>query len=151
MQTTDLLTDELSFSDNIRQYLAQTAKWGRFLGIMGFIIVGLMAVLAFIIPQMLSTTELDTMGPAYNAGYKTGMTVTYLVFAVLMFFPCLYLLRFGKKMNIALQTHEQESFENSFENLKSLFKFYGIVTIIVLCFYAIALVLILAGLALQGV
>lgn len=150
MPTSDLLSSELQFTESINNYLVQIAKWGKFLAILGFIMVGLLAIMAFVIPQMVSTSAYAGMEGAYQAGYKVGMTVAYLVIALIMFFPCLYLLRFGNKMKEALQLNQQSSFEDSFGNLKSLFKFYGILTIIVLCFYALALILVIAGFAVSG-
>jgi len=148
----DLLTSELKFSDTTNFFLAQAAKWARFLSVLGFIVVGLMVIMAFIIPSMMVNNPVySELGTSYTMGMKVGMTVMYLIIALITFFPCLFLSRFGKKMRIALEEGNQESLEISFENLKSLFKFYGILSIVVLSFYALILILVLAGLAMNGV
>jgi uncharacterized membrane protein (DUF485 family) len=65
----------------------------------------------------------------------------------LYFFPCLFLFRFASKMKHALAANDQAQLNTSFQNLKSLFRFVGILTIIFLAFYAIAIVFGLLGAA----
>jgi hypothetical protein len=43
-------------------------------------------------------------------------------------------------MKSAAKTVSQDNFEESLMNLKSMFKFYGIFTIIILSFYALAFI-----------
>jgi hypothetical protein len=81
---------------------------------------------------------------------QTGITIVYLLFAVLFFFPCFYLYKFSAKMQIAIKSVNQENFDDSLMNLKSIFKFYGIMTIIFLSIYALIFVVAMIGLALKG-
>lgn len=53
-------------------------------------------------------------------------------------------------MKIALNSVSQENFDESFKNLKSLMKFYGIFTIIILSFYVLAFIVAMIGLAMRG-
>ncbi len=68
------------------------------------------------------------------------LTVLYLAMAVLYFFPIYYLFQFSSKIKAALQTQSSELLEQAFSNLKSHYKFMGILLIIVLGLYAIALI-----------
>lgn len=80
-----------------------------------------------------------------TATMKTGMTIGYVLFALLLFFPCFYLYKFAGKMQYAVKAVNQESFDQSLMNLKSMFKFYGVFTIIIFSFYALAFIVAVAG------
>jgi amino acid transporter len=70
----------------------------------------------------------------------TMFTVIYVLLAALWFFPCLYLFRFATNMQHALNNNEQDKLITSFQNLKSHYRFIGILIIIMLAFYAIAII-----------
>jgi hypothetical protein len=137
------------------QFLAQAAKWGRFLSIVGFVFVGLLAIFSLFAGTILTKmsdlgnvdgTASSGLGPAVG-----GMiTFVYLLVAALWFMPVLYLYRFSTKMQSALRSNDQHFLNDSFKNLKSCFRFMGIVTIIVLGFYALALVIGLGALVAGG-
>ena len=71
------------------------------------------------------------MAQACNGALTSGMMVNFLIIAVLMF-SFIVLLRFSSRMKEAIAEINQGALESSFESLKSLFKFYGIITLIVL-------------------
>jgi hypothetical protein len=129
------------------QYLNSAAKWGRFLAIIGFIMTALLAVFALFAGSIFSSisTQTSSAMPGIAAIGGTFITVIYLVIAVIYFFPCLYLYQFGARMIKALQSRDQVSLNSSFQQLQSCFKFVGILMIIVLCFYALAILMLVAG------
>lgn len=142
MENLDLLNDDLQVSPQAQSYLTETAKWGKFLAIMGFIGSIIMIIIAFFIPVFLTQLPpYNTMSSEFNSGMKVGMTILYLLLALLFFFPCFYLYKFSVKMQAALKMVSQENFDESLMNLKSMFKFYGIFTIIILSFYALAFII----------
>jgi hypothetical protein len=67
--------------------------------------------------------------------------------AVLYYFPTQYLYNFAVKMKLAIQNSQQNNLEDGFENLKSLFKFTGILMIVVLSIYGLLFLIGLVGLA----
>ncbi len=147
MENFDLLNNDLQLSPQGLSFLTESAKWGKFLAIIGFIFCGFMAIVAFILPAVM------TRLPVYNnysAAMQTTMTILYLAGAVLLFFPCFYLYKFSLKMQSAVKSLSQEIFDESLMNLKAMFKFYGILTIILLSLYALIFVLGMLGLALKG-
>lgn len=132
----------LSIDLDSRSYLSETAKWGKFLAIIGFIMCGLIVVIGLFFGTIFST--LNTFGGQTNefgAGFGVAMAVLYILLAILYFFPCLFLYRFSNQMQAALNRNDGTNLTTSFRNLKSLFKFTGIMMIIVLAFYALALVI----------
>jgi len=129
---------DLQIDQPVTTYLGETAKWAKFLAIIGFVFCGIMAIIAVFAGSLMSTA----FGSMGGDGGMSGIFVTllYLVIAALYFFPCLYLFHFANKMQRALRQNDQGSLTDSFRNLKSCYKFLGILMIIVLAFYAIALI-----------
>ena len=149
MENFDLLKNELQLTHDAQNFLGECAKWGRFLAIIGFIFCGLIAVLAFFIPSLIVNLN-NTLPPAYSTGMAAGLTVGYLLIAVLLFFPCLYLYKFSVKMRLSLNAENQENFDESLKNLKSMFKFYGILTIVMLSFYGLVFLIAMIAAAMKS-
>lgn len=136
-QQHDLLSNDLYVTEISQQYLLASAKWGKFLAIVGFISCGLLIVVGVIISTVLSTSEQFSKLPIPGGLFGA----IYIAMSALLFFPCLYLFKFSIKMKDAINNLHQDSFETSLENMKSMFKFYGIFTIVMLGFYALAFVI----------
>jgi Family of unknown function (DUF5362) len=150
MENLDLLNNDLQVTPQSQNYLTESAKWGKFLAIMGFILCAFMVVLAFLIPLIFSQIPQNSAMPlGFNTGMKAGLTIVYLLLAILFFFPCLYLYKFSVKMQVAARNISQENFDESLMNLKSMFKFFGIFTIIVLSFYALVIIISIIGAAMH--
>ena len=149
MQNADLLSNDLTVTTISRGFLSETAKWAKLLSILGFIMCGLMAILAFAMPFLMSFMPGNEMMPMGGAAMAKGMgamlTVFYLGFAVLLLMPCLYLYRFSTKMKMALMQTDTEVLDTSFSNLKSFFKFYGIMSIVILSIYALIFIFAIIG------
>ena len=130
----------VNFSAHLRDNLYEAARWGKFLAIVGFVFIGLMVLLGLGMGIFMSSMS-SQLGPDSGmAMFGSGlMTFFYVLIAVLYFFPTLYLFRFSTDAMAAIQSDSQRKMEQSFANLKSLFKFMGILTIILLCFYGISL------------
>ena len=149
-QNTPTSLFELHIDAPSSAYLSETAKWAKFFAILGFIGCGLIVCIAFFAGSILSATFSRYGMEGGSAASSMGgafITVIYILIALLYFFPCLYLFRFATKMQSALRTNEQEQLANSFKNLKSCFRFLGILTIILLSIYALALIFIIIGAA----
>lgn len=150
MENFDLLNNDLQITPASQNFLNEAARWGKFLSIVGFIFCGFLAIAAFFVPALYS--RLSTFSNVYSnlgSAFYTIITVIYLGLAVLLFFPCYYLNKFSVKMRLALNSVNQENFEDSLKNLKSLLKFYGIFTIIVLSFYVLVFIFGMLGLAMK--
>jgi hypothetical protein len=82
-----------------------------------------------------NTGALSVIGGAF-------ITVLYLVIAVIYFFPCLFLYNFSVRLRAALRGNDQVKLNQALKSQKTLFKYIGIMTIIILAFYALALVVV---------
>jgi hypothetical protein len=140
---------DLQVDHEVTGYLGETARWAKFIAIIGFICCGLIAIFSFFIGSIYSST-IDRLGAGSGAStaLSGGITVLYLAMAVVYFFPCLYLFRFAVKMQVALRSNDQPQLIQSFRNLKSCYKYMGILLIIVLGISVLAFILgIVAGAA----
>ena len=137
------------FNREITSYLLETAKWSKFLSIVGFVFIGIMILVALFIGSIMGTAfsamPMDDTMP-YSSGIFTGMmTGIYLFLALLYFFPTLYLYRFSTQVKTAIHTNSQEELTQSFSNLKSMFKFWGIFTAVTIGIYALIFLLGILG------
>lgn len=138
-----------------RVHLAEAARWARFLAIVGFVMCGLVVIIGIfagsIMSSMMSGYSEEFGGRArFGGGLGAFMSILYIGFAILYFFPCLFLFRFANLMKTALNTNEQGTLNTSFQNLKIMFRYVGILTIIVLSIYAIIFLLAIASVASMG-
>lgn len=137
---------EMQFTNESKDFLATAGKWATFLSIVGFVILGFMLIGA--ISMFALGSALEEMGGAAGpmAGILSGalMGTIYLVAVALCFFPTLYLFRFGSKAKQAVANGTTSELTESMKNLKSYFKFMGIITIVCIAFYIILFFVMIA-------
>ncbi|OOQ61033.1 DUF5362 family protein [Mucilaginibacter pedocola] len=140
---------QLLISIDAKQYLQTAGKWATFLGIVGFIMTGLVAVMALFIGAIFAAmAQFNPMMAAIPAGVGTLLTVVYLLMALLSFFFALYLFQFGSRVKKAIAFNDTAEAALAFSKLKSFFKLWGIITIVVFAFYILAFAFgIVAGIA----
>lgn len=136
---------ESALTTNSLNYLTETAKWAKFLSILGFIGLGLM-----IIGALFGLLMGNSLGGAMSAMGGNGpslqiMSLLYLVIAALYFFPIYYLYNFAVKMKESLTNSDSMTMESAFENLKSHYKFMGIFAIVILSLYVLMFIFGLAA------
>ena len=132
---------ELQIDQQNTSYLSEIARWGKFLSIMGFIGIGLCAIgFTIVLLTGNATSSASFGGTSYDMGnnmQKTILPIIMIILFLIYFFPTLYLYRFSTQMQTALRNNDQGNLNSSFGNLKSCFKFVGILTIVILCLYAL--------------
>ena len=131
----------LQITEQAKSFILETAKWAKFLAIVGFVFIGLMVLGALF--MLIAGASLPGMG-----GAGAGVGILYLLMALLYFFPTYYLLIFANKIKVGISQSIQNDVDTGFENLKSMFKFMGILMIVVLGIYALFIVIaLIAGLS----
>ena len=120
----------------------ETAKWTKFLAILGFVGIGLMVLGSLV--MLFAPSSLMSNGD-FPFGGKIFMMLLYLAFAVLYYFPISYLYQFSENTKKAIENNDNNAIRDAFEFLKSHYKFMGILTIILLAFYAIIIFIGLIG------
>lgn len=135
----------LSLSPDIKNFLAETAKWAKFIAIVGFVGIGIMVIAAFSVGTLMSMM-MSQFSEEIPMGFPPMIfTVMYLIMAVIAFFPIYYLFKFANHMQLALKRDDHAALTVSFENLKSHYKFYGIMLAIFLGFYLLMAVIGIGG------
>ena len=129
----NLIETDLIIDSSINAHLKETAVWGKFLSVIGFIYSGLVAIGAIFAASMFSKLA-GSYGANANANSITGIAVgvVYLGLAGVVFFMSLFLFRFAKNTQIAIKTNDQQALNDSFKNLKIYFRFAGIITVVAL-------------------
>jgi hypothetical protein len=131
-----------------KSHLAETARWAKFLSIIGFIGCGLIVLIGLFFGSIFSmmmpgyrTYPYDDYSRSAVSGISATVAIFYILAAVINFFPVLFLYRFATKMKAALAANDQEALNTSFQNLKACLRFIGIITIILLAIWVLALVI----------
>ena len=149
MDIDDILDDKSPNGENlilngiIRDYLSESARWGKFLSIVGFVGLGLVVLMLL----SFGSTFLSMVGVAGLGGVGILAIIFYLAMLALALVPLYYLYQFSTKMQTALRNDDQNYLVESFQNHKSLFKFYGIIVLIGLGINVLSILLGLLGLA----
>jgi hypothetical protein len=73
------------------------------------------------------------------------ITVLYLIIALIYFFLSLYLYRFSVRTKAAIHGHDSAQLEDGFKSIKNYWKLNGIIVLVALAFYVLALFIVLIG------
>ena len=130
-------------------YLKGASPWLRFIGVLGFIGAGLMALwgvssFAFFPLMKQAWDEIPGLGRQFSgvfgAVFGGGMAVLCIGGGVLIFIPSLFVYRFGERIRSYLRAGTDQDLELAFKNNKSLWKYIGIICIINLAFIPLAII-----------
>lgn len=130
--------NELVLTKGDKNNLLETAKWGRFLAIVGFVMSGFLVIGGLAVMMA---------GSLFNEMPFGGEVIgfVYILSALLYIFPSLYLYRFGTQIQRGIKEQHQEGCSEAYNNLRKLFLFMGVLTIIMLSLYALIILFTLMG------
>src|SRR5689334_1934636 len=135
-----ILTEEAQY------FLHQSGRWATFLGIMGFIGAGLIAIAGLFVGTIMSTFSQFQQTPIPSA-LGGLLSFLYIVIAAFAFYVSLKLYQFGDGVKDGIEYKNSEQVSKALGKLKSFFKIKGIILICVLSLY----VLIIIGAIIVGV
>ena len=120
-------------------YLRACSKWCKFLAIIAFIGTGLILLIGLI---------LLAAGPLLSALTKTGfpfwlLGFVYIAIGVVNFFPAYYMYRFAVLTGESIPARDEPALTEGIGYMKKLYKFNGILTIILLSIYLMACVIVI--------
>ncbi|QKJ30575.1 hypothetical protein HQ865_12675 [Mucilaginibacter mali] len=132
-------------SQEAQYYLQQIGKWASFLGIVGFVFCGLFFIMAIFIgsifAMMSKISPMYAQNPAASA-MGPMLSVIYIVFDAIYFILVLYLYQFAVRIKRGIAFVDNAMVTSAFSKLKSFFKAWGIITIVLLSFYALIFVIV---------
>lgn len=145
-------SSELIINQGIKLNLLETAKWGRLLSIVGFIMIGLMLILGILNLLIIKNEMSFSLDFSIALGsFPTLLQFFYSFFFILIsfiyIFPCLYLFRFSTFILKEKNGNNIENYQNAFKNLKRLFIFFGILTVVLSIFAIVFLFAIIGDLS----
>ena len=131
---------ELRLNSQAKKFLSEAAGWARFLSLLGLVLVGLQALVVLSALLFGSFSGLS-MGPFEGS----VIMLIYGLLALFYFFPLYYLFLFSGRAKRAVASDDEMALEDCFGYLRSHYKFIGIIVILMLAVYVLALAGVAAG------
>ena len=144
METVDNLeqnTQVLEVTENAKKYLKTTSSWTFFMAVLSFVGIAVLALGGIIMLIMVQSNLADGIADVLSSGLYSFLGFFYLAMAIVMVFPALFLLRFSQKTKSALATQNANELEEGIENMKSYWKFSGIMTIVMLALVLVVMII----------
>lgn len=141
---------DLQIDQPTASYLLEAAKWNKFLAIVWFVICGLMAVFSLFAGSFIASFYRSMPGMGEGMGMMGNgsgimITIIYLLITALYLIPNFWRYRFAVQAIAAVRGNDQVQLNLSLNNLRKYSKFWGILTIIIIAFYVVALVFAIIG------
>jgi len=134
---------QLAISGQGKMYLLETAKWAKFLAIITFVFLGLAALGGIFMIAMHSLMPAPAgrmMGPLGHAFFVVYGLFLLIIVAIAII-PTYYLYQFAVRTQAAVVSNDEVVMTESLGWLKKRFKFIGVMTIVVLCFYVLMIII----------
>jgi len=133
---------DLVITAEAKYFLHTAGRWASFLGVLGFIGTGIIAIVALFIGTIFSFIgQLNPAAAAMPAGIGGFLTFIYLLIAVFYFFMSYYLYQFGVSIKNGTTFNDPVMVTKALKNLKSHFKLIGITSIVFISFYVLAIII----------
>jgi len=124
-------------------YLLKVAKWGKFLAILGFIVSGLLIaggiLMSFVLGKVSGSDELVPLNMPFSPVF---LSIIYILVAGIYLIPVIFLNTFSNNIIKAVNLSSTEKMTTSLRNLKNLFVFIGVSTILLLALYTLTLIIV---------
>lgn len=138
---------KLEVDDTAKAYMLEGARWGKFIAIVGFILIGIFIIIfASLMVTMSSVfSGMDSM-PGNRMPFSPVMLFfIYIIIALLGIYPTFSLFKYSQKVKSSINTMNAVDFNTAFRHLRNLLKFYGIMMIVGLAFYGIIFIVAILG------
>lgn len=128
---------KIEIGSEILNNLNSTRKWTTFLSVLGFIFLGLLIVAGLTTSLFLTTFKTQEA----NLGIpESAMIIIFVVVGAIYFFPVLFLFRFSRKTRDAILNLDSKKLLKGLNNLRLYFMYIGVMVIVVLSIYVVALI-----------
>ncbi len=97
-------------------FLQESAKWSKFMAIIGFIGIGLMVLVSLFMALGFSAMGASTMSELPFS--MSVFSIIYVLFAAIYFFPVFYSYQYATKTSAALHSKNIQLLADGLENLK---------------------------------
>jgi hypothetical protein len=135
----NVLRSDLVIDDIASAHLRETAKWAKFLAILGFIASALLVLVGIFYGSIMNKFSSFDDGGTRLIGAGV-VSILYVFIASIYIMLSLYLYRFATKMLATLQQPDQVMFNDALNNLRLVYRITGIIIVIYLCFLVPAMI-----------
>ncbi len=142
-------SEDVHLSGQTRSILSTISKWTKFLSIVGFIMLTISVLLILSAGTLITSVnrymQVEGFYP-YNPGtFEWTYAIMYLIVIAIYFIPVYYLYKFSVRIKEALATNNDVTLTEAFKYLNSHYTWFGILTIIGLIIFAIALLFMIVA------
>lgn len=131
---------QLIVTEDMRSYIYDMAKWANFLGIVGLVISAFLLLAALTVgPTINANPEMGKMLGQLGAMDGTTISIVFLIYGALIFYPSLLMMRYASKAKQGVLYGDQENLNEATSRLKSIFKYFGVLTIVFIVLYLMTL------------
>jgi hypothetical protein len=135
----------MSLSEDMQYFLYEGAKWARFIAVFGFIVAFILGLTAVSSSAIYSELVKVSPGAGQIPGGAQGLGIQALIGALMAFVPSLFLLRFSLNMKQGINYSSSEQLLTGLSNLKSYFKFWGIIALVFIALYGLSILMAIVG------
>jgi len=143
---TQIVPEQKQFTGNLTEpmykYLREASPWMRFIGIIGFIGSGIIVIFGlislFFVNSLASLFTNDLQDTPFWLA-----SLSYTISGIVLFFPSFFTFKAGTLIRKFTYSSTDADLEEALKNNKSLWKFYGIFTIIMLAFIPVVIIITL--------
>jgi hypothetical protein len=140
---TQVVMDKTQAAGNLTEtmlfYLKEASPWLRFMGILGYIGCGFIIFFGIIL-AIVSNALSDNILGEFSGAPVWITALFYTAMGVVFFFPARFTYNFGTLIRKYQYSHSENDLEQAFKNNKSLWKFNGIIYIIMLSLIPVILI-----------
>lgn len=129
---------DTSLDNTAKAHLLETVRWTKFLSILGFILIGLMLIGAVFF--FVAGSSMGAMSGMWSTMGSVGLGILYLALILLYLFPVILLYKFSTHIKNGINTNNQDMINEGFRHQKNLYRFFGIISIIILTFYLLGII-----------
>lgn len=125
---------ETTLTETSKSYLLETARWTKFLAVLTFIFSGLLAVGLLL---MIVGGEAASMTQSFAAMGLVGGIIFCVIMLIIYLYPAIMMYRFSTLIKGGLLTNDQQMVDHAFRCQRNLFRFTGILIIVLILFYVL--------------
>lgn len=134
------MENELYLNQESQGDFLELSKWAKFFAILGFIGVAFLLLAALFVGVFLPS--MMPMSSGFEGLILGFMSLFYIIFAVIYFFPCWFLYKSSNQTREAIEVQNSFALAEGIKNLKNYFKYVGIMIIALIALYILGILVV---------
>ena len=138
---------DLIKNEEFKKSVDKIVYWSKLFAVLFIImgsLIGVIAILAIFAGGMVSTISQASGIGALGSGVGFAVFLVYGIIAAIYLIPGIWLLNFSNKTRRGLNQNDESLFVEGFKHFGKYYTFWGIVTCVMLSFYGLALLILIA-------